>query len=220
MKRRFGLPIAVALAAHALVLFGFRAPVRVNVAAAAPRPDTTHIVQADVPVDPTDSSAEDLPLSPVQSREDPSNPDPVVTHQETGSSSVEITEDDQTQPDVHRLVEPGTFGPVRSGIGGVGNGPVIDRRRLDHAPKARVQASPAYPADARAVGLTGTVIVEFIVGRNGHVLEANIVRSTDPVFDVETLRAVRHWVFEPGLLHGRPVSFRMEVPVQFRLDGN
>jgi TonB family protein len=68
--------------------------------------------------------------------------------------------------------------------------------------------------------LTGTVVVEFVVGRNGRVLAANVVRSTDPAFDEETLRAVRHWVFEPGLLHCRPVSFRMEVPVQFKLGGD
>jgi protein TonB len=220
MKRRFGLPIAVALAAHAFVLFGFRAPVRVLVAAAPPRPDTTHLVQVDDPVDTTDTSAENLPPSPAQGRKDSSEPDPVLTRTDVDTSSVEITETDLSQPDIHRLVEPGTIDPVHFGPGGDRTGPVIDPRRLDHAPKARFQAPPAYPTEAKASRLTGTVTVEFVVGKTGRVLEADVVRSTDPAFEEETLRAVRNWVFEPGLLNGRPVSFRMEVPVLFRLDGN
>jgi protein TonB len=96
----------------------------------------------------------------------------------------------------------------------------MDPRRLDHAPHATSQPSPAYPVDARARGETGTVVVEFLVDRSGTVRDPVVIRSSDPVFEEPALRGVEHWRFEPGRVDGKLVSFRMAVPVQFSLDAN
>jgi protein TonB len=67
------------------------------------------------------------------------------------------------------------------------------------------------------MGLGGEVWVEFALDEAGRVLRARVVRSSDPMFDEPTLRAVAKWRFEPGRKNGRPVSFRMVAPVNYRL---
>jgi protein TonB len=94
----------------------------------------------------------------------------------------------------------------------------MDAALLDSPPRASLQTPPAYPPNARATGLAGEVWVEFAVDESGRVLHPRVVRSNDPVFDEPTLRAVAKWRFEPGRKGGRPVSFRMRVPVSYRLE--
>ena len=55
----------------------------------------------------------------------------------------------------------------------------------------------------------------YVVDEAGHVLDPHVVRSSEPIFEAPTLRAVAKWRFEPGQVHGRPVRFRMAVPVAF-----
>jgi protein TonB len=89
---------------------------------------------------------------------------------------------------------------------------------LDDAPRARSQVSPTYPAAERNAGITGEVVVEFVVDETGRVQQPRIVRSSRTGFELATLRAVEKWRFEPGKKDGRTVKFRMIVPVQFNLD--
>lgn len=54
---------------------------------------------------------------------------------------------------------------------------VFDPSKLDIWPAPRFQARPQYPALARSSGLSGEVVVEFIVDQNGDVANARAVRS-------------------------------------------
>lgn len=108
---------------------------------------------------------------------------------------------------------------IPDGIDGPGSDlPVIARNMLDNEPRTRARVAPNYPAEARSAGITGEVIVEFIVDENGRVRHPRVVRSSDSVFEAATLRAVERWRFEPGKKNGKPVRFRMAVPVVFNLD--
>jgi periplasmic protein TonB len=89
---------------------------------------------------------------------------------------------------------------------------------LDNPPRIRVQVSPTYPSDARGSGLTGQVLVEFLVDEHGQVQDPHVIKASDQRFEAPTLRAVGRWRFEPGTKQGRPVRFRMSVPVVFHLD--
>ena len=89
---------------------------------------------------------------------------------------------------------------------------------LDDSPRARSQVSPTYPAAERSAGITGEVVVEFVVDETGRVQQPRIVRSSRTGFELATLRAVEKWRFEPGKKDGRTVKFRMIVPIQFNLD--
>jgi len=95
---------------------------------------------------------------------------------------------------------------------------LIDSKFLDKTPRTVFQMAPDYPSGAKHDGIQGTVTVMFTVDENGNVHDARIADSTDNVFNEAALRAVSRWRFEPGLLHGKRVAFKMSVPITFTLN--
>ena len=75
---------------------------------------------------------------------------------------------------------------------------------------------PEYPAIARAVRAQGVVILEAIIGADGKVTAARVLRS-NPLLDHTALAAVKEWEYTPTLLNGRPTPVIMTVTVQFTL---
>jgi len=87
----------------------------------------------------------------------------------------------------------------------------------DVPPPKRVKSvSPSYPAAAQAIGQRGIVIVQLVVGPDGKVASAEIVRSVPP-FDDAALAAVRQWEYEPTKVDGQPVSVSMTIPITFAM---
>jgi len=83
-------------------------------------------------------------------------------------------------------------------------------------PKRTKSVAPAYPAAAQAVGQRGIVIVQLLVGPDGKVVSADIVRSVPP-FDEAALVAVRQWEYEPTKVDGQPVSVSLTIPITFAM---
>ena len=75
-----------------------------------------------------------------------------------------------------------------------------------------------YPTIAQENGTQGRVIIQFVVNRDGSVVDPNVVRSVDPYLDKEALRvisAMPKW--NPGQQRGKAVRVKYTVPVVFRL---
>ena len=85
-------------------------------------------------------------------------------------------------------------------------------------PVAIDQPQPRYPPNARDAGLKGAVVVEIIVGIDGRVTQAKVVRGGAP-FDRPTLEAVRRWRYMPVLHNGKPLVWKSTVTVRFELEG-
>lgn len=84
-------------------------------------------------------------------------------------------------------------------------------------PPAKIKdASPQYPAIAQSARVQGIVIIEAVIGADGRVQDARILRSI-PLLDDAALDAVRQWEYTPTLLNGLPVPVVMTVTVNFRL---
>lgn len=94
-----------------------------------------------------------------------------------------------------------TTGPVRVG------GSVVE-------PKKIRDVKPVYPAIAAAAAVEGTVIIEAIVGVDGTVQNARVIRSI-PLLDEGALDAVRQWQYTPTKLNGRPVEVLVTVSITF-----
>jgi periplasmic protein TonB len=77
--------------------------------------------------------------------------------------------------------------------------------------------APVYPVMAQQARVEGMVIVEAIIGVDGRVKEARVLRSK-PLLDDAALEAVRQWVFTPTTLNGVAVPVIMTVTVNFRLN--
>ncbi len=77
-----------------------------------------------------------------------------------------------------------------------------------------------YPAVAKNAGLQGRVIVQFIVTKQGGVEDPVVVKGVGGELDEEALRVVRGTKFTPGMQSGSPVSVRMSIPINFKLDNS
>jgi len=77
---------------------------------------------------------------------------------------------------------------------------------------------PVYPAAAQSERVQGVVIVEAVIGPDGKVQAARVLRSI-ALLDQAALDAVNQWEFRPTLLNGAPIPVIMTVTVNFRLDG-
>ena len=74
-----------------------------------------------------------------------------------------------------------------------------------------------YPATAQEKGIQGRVIVQFVVNRDGSIVEPKVVRGVDPELDAEALRVISimpKW--KPGKQKGEAVRVKYTIPVMFR----
>lgn len=75
-----------------------------------------------------------------------------------------------------------------------------------------------YPVVAAENGISGRVVVQFVVERDGSVSQVKVVRGVDPSLDKEAQRVISSmpkWI--PGKQNGQAVRSRFTVPVTFRL---
>ena len=76
-----------------------------------------------------------------------------------------------------------------------------------------------YPEDAKQEGISGKVIVKFIVRASGTIDSAYIARGIYPSIDKEALRLVRAMPpWEPGIQNGKPVDVNYTMPIIFKLE--
>ncbi len=88
----------------------------------------------------------------------------------------------------------------------------------DKALMAYLSENIRYPINAIKKGISGRVVVSFVVGKDGTLRDFNVVRSVDPELDAEALRvtkAMPKW--EPGRQRGKNVSVKYTIPITFNL---
>jgi TonB family protein len=99
-------------------------------------------------------------------------------------------------------------------------GEVFDIARLDEKPKPVAQTRPVYPSELRQGGVTGSVVVDFVVMADGTVRNAFALRSTEPRLEAAAVDAVSQWKFEPGRKGGSAVQTHLQVPIVFSVAKN
>lgn len=75
-----------------------------------------------------------------------------------------------------------------------------------------------YPKIMSGDGLSGEVVVSFVVDTTGHVCDISLVESFHPIFDMAVIRCISEspkW--SPGSKKGVAVSVRYTLPVKFKL---
>jgi TonB family protein len=112
-----------------------------------------------------------------------------------------------------------TNGGVASGVvSGMPSAPTAPLRISgDIKPPERTKyVTPEYPSAARAAKVQGTVIIEAIIGKDGHVVSARALRPV-PMLDEAAVAAVKQWEYTPTTVGGVPVEIVMTVTVSFNL---
>src|SRR5574344_175258 len=75
-----------------------------------------------------------------------------------------------------------------------------------------------YPAYAQKNAIQGKVIIQFVINKDGSVVDANIVHSLEPSCDKEAMRVIKMMPkWHPGLEHNKPVRVRYTIPIIFKL---
>ena len=75
-----------------------------------------------------------------------------------------------------------------------------------------------YPTIAQENGTQGRVTVQFVVNKDGSIVDAKVLRGVDPYLDKEALRVIGSMPkWKPGMQRGKPVRVKYTVPVMFRL---
>ncbi len=75
---------------------------------------------------------------------------------------------------------------------------------------------PAYPDVARKAGITGRVFVRVLVGADGSIKNAEVVRGIGGGCDEAALEAAKKMTFKAGTVNGQPVDKPITIPFTFR----
>ena len=81
-----------------------------------------------------------------------------------------------------------------------------------------VQQRLKYPAIAQEYGISGQVILEFVVEKDGTLYNIVVLRTPDNSLSEEAIRVLKtspKW--EPGLQRNKPVRVKYTLPVIFRI---
>lgn len=75
-----------------------------------------------------------------------------------------------------------------------------------------------YPVDAQERGVTGRVVIRFVVTKTGSVEDIQVLRGIDPSCDREATRVVKSMPkWNPGRQNGEAVAVYFNLPILFRL---
>ena len=76
-----------------------------------------------------------------------------------------------------------------------------------------------YPVIAQENGIQGRVICQFVVNKDGSIVDVEVVRSGgDPSLDKEAIRVIKSMPkWKPGKQRGKAVRVKYTVPVNFKL---
>lgn len=76
-----------------------------------------------------------------------------------------------------------------------------------------------YPVMAQENGIQGKVVCQFVVNRDGSIVDIEVVRSAgDPSLDKEAVRVIKSMPkWKPGKQSGKTVRVKFTLPVNFRL---
>ncbi|MGA8222185.1 MAG: TonB family protein [Candidatus Acidiferrales bacterium] len=82
-------------------------------------------------------------------------------------------------------------------------------------PRLVSSVMPAYPIGAMQAGISGDVVIDTTIDKDGKVVAMHVV-SGSPLLRQAALDALRRWKYEPSTLDGQPVAVQMQVTIKFR----
>jgi TonB family protein len=99
--------------------------------------------------------------------------------------------------------------------------PVTPRIRLtEQAPDRLIsKVDPTYPLTAKLDRLQGTVVLNALIDKEGHVAWARALAGPERL-QQPCLDAVKQWVYKPYVLDGQPVEVETEINLVFVLSSH
>ncbi len=109
------------------------------------------------------------------------------------------------------------LGDGGSGRGGGGSGEFA-LKQVDTPPVPIRKVEPEFPSEALKMGISGRVVLRFLVKTDGMVAKAFVIEA-DPrgFFEQSAMEAIDKWRFKPGRYRGNAVDTWVELPIHYRL---
>jgi protein TonB len=212
-KKAFGMGMALAVNGSIIAAI-MLSPLIVN--PPGKRPSTTVInVPNKPPPDPVviDKKIEDTKaIEPIFTPKTPYTPErddpgPTITETETGPA-----------------VGTGGTDTIGKGGGEVTTGdivevvPVLPFVGSKRDPKFARAFQPDYPPGLLSKEIEGDAVLKVLIGANGHVREAIVVRASHPDFGKAAIKqALKSWRFIPATRGGKPVEDWQTIPIRFTI---
>jgi len=182
------------------------------------------------PVLETPKPPEPKPEPPLKAEQLPVVVAPIVTAPADPRTRIGVLEQTTAQNDSHG---PGKGGGTGTGTGtgigegdgagvgpgsggGTGGGPYRPGSGID-PPRLLREVRADYTDEARRRGVTGEVVLEIVVRRDGSVGDVKILQALSGGLNDRAVQAVRQWRFSPAQRRGVPVDVIVEVAVEFKL---
>lgn len=182
------------------------------------------------PVLPRPAPPEPKPAPPLQAETLPAVVAPIIVAPADTRNRVGVLEQTTAEAESHG---PGKGGGAGTGAGtglgpgdgsgvgpgsggGTGGGPYRPGSGIE-PPRLVREVRADYTEEARQRGLSGEVVLEIVVRRDGSVGDVKILRGMAAGLNERAVQAVRQWRFAPATRLGQPVDVIVEVAVEFRL---
>lgn len=213
------LAFVAAAGLHAAMFYGFSTPPAPVRTAVAPKPES--VIRMEMPPLPPEE-AEDQPR---ELAEESASAVAVPQLAELPSSVAlsDFTQAVDLRPRVdidvsalRSMTIPMVRGRGGSGFGGQGT--IFNLSQLDRVPQPIAQPPPNFPMNVRPDLTAVVVVVEFVVDAEGRVVDPRVTSTNAPEFNSAAINGIARWKFRPGMLAGRKVATRMEVPMKFELN--
>lgn len=82
-----------------------------------------------------------------------------------------------------------------------------------------VKKNLLYPEKLKRLGISGTVLLSYVVNEEGKVTDVKVIRSVNETLDREAVKVLEnspHWL--PATMAGKSVKMRMQIPISFVLE--
>ncbi len=93
---------------------------------------------------------------------------------------------------------------------------VFELNEVDQPPSATYQAAPVYPRSMERSGVSGQVVVMFIVDEEGRPRDVSIREASHSAFEQPAREAVLRSRFKPSIKDGKVVAVRVMMPYRFK----
>ena len=100
--------------------------------------------------------------------------------------------------------------------GGTGGGPYRPGSGIE-APRLLREVKADYTEEARQRGVSGDVVLEIVVRRDGTVGDVRVLQGLGGGLSDRAAQAVRQWRFTPARRQGAAVDVIVEIAVEFKL---
>jgi periplasmic protein TonB len=182
------------------------------------------------PIEPVPKPPEPKPDPPLAAEQLPTLVAPIVAAPADAKTRIGVFESSASEADSHGQGRGGGAGTGTgtglgggdgSGLGpgsggGTGGGPYRPGSGIT-PPRLLREVKADYTEDARQRGISGDVVLEIVVRRDGSVGDTRVLQGLGGGLNDRALQAVRQWRFAPAQRQGAPVDVIVEVAVEFKL---